>query len=452
MQNMVLKALVVSLLVFNLSVAQENTGTRSGKIILLNGITSAGKTSIVKAIQAKALQEESKNVWLAMGIDKMWTMMPQQYVLCNSKAADGFKLNFENVGGLPQAYFTYGSFGNKVARSFLQMLRRLVLDGHNLIVDEVLCDIGTLEPHLRAFEGVEVFFVGVKRDLAEAEEIEALRGDRPDGLARGQINRVHALAPKYDLEVNTSRESIFNVADKILEFVAQPHGQLVFDQMRQDFKKNNCLQEVPASSRAYGKVVIMNGMSSAGKTSIAKALQHEAEKSFGGQPWLSVGVDLMWDIVPRALIKNINNVDELFNGFARYVGYDASSNPVTTIKFGKVAQKIANSFIKMTRQLVEDGLNIIVDDVLCDGATIEPHKQTFSKFNPVWVGVYCDKKIALERELLRSDRTPGLVRGQIDRVHKFITTYDVVVDTSRDSMFDCARTILEHLQQIEKRS
>ena len=224
MQNIVLKALVVSLLVFNLSVAQENTGAGPGRIILLNGITSAGKTSIVKAIQAKALQQNKENIWLAMGIDKMWTMMPQQYILCNSKAADGFKLNFENVRGLPQAYFSYGSFGNQVARSFLQMLRRLVLDGHNLIVDEVLCDIGTLQPHLKAFEGIEVIFVGVRRDLAEAEEIETLRGDRPEGLARGQISRVHALIPKYDLEVNTSCESIFNVADKILEFVARPHG------------------------------------------------------------------------------------------------------------------------------------------------------------------------------------------------------------------------------------
>jgi len=56
-----------------------------GKIILLNGCSSAGKTSLVKEIQ-----NLSDEFWLTFGIDDLLDAMPDKYVGEGKKATEGF--------------------------------------------------------------------------------------------------------------------------------------------------------------------------------------------------------------------------------------------------------------------------------------------------------------------------------------------------------------------------
>jgi len=54
-----------------------------------------------------------------------------------------------------------------------------------------------------------------------------LRGDRVIGLSNDEINKVHAGTREYDLIVNTTHQSPFEIARKILKFVeenAEPKG------------------------------------------------------------------------------------------------------------------------------------------------------------------------------------------------------------------------------------
>ncbi|CAG8766772.1 28607_t:CDS:1, partial [Racocetra persica] len=102
------------------------------KIILLNGPSSAGKTSIVKAIQH--LSEEP---WLTMGVDVSFATMPAKYLPGGKKAHEG--INF--VTGTDEKGFSImrvesGDYGKKVGHSIKKVAKCLVDDGHNLILDE----------------------------------------------------------------------------------------------------------------------------------------------------------------------------------------------------------------------------------------------------------------------------------------------------------------------------
>ena len=79
------------------------------KIILLNGPSSVGKTSLVKAIQH--LSEEP---WLTTGVDVSFAVMPAKYLPGGKKASEG--INFvsgTDEKGFPIMKVESGDYGKK---------------------------------------------------------------------------------------------------------------------------------------------------------------------------------------------------------------------------------------------------------------------------------------------------------------------------------------------------
>ena len=104
------------------------------KIIFLNGPSSAGKTSLVKAIQH--LSEEP---WLTTGVDVSFAVMPAKYLPGGKKASEG--INFvsgTDEKGFPIMKVESGGYGKKVVQSIHRVVKQLANDGHNLILDEVI--------------------------------------------------------------------------------------------------------------------------------------------------------------------------------------------------------------------------------------------------------------------------------------------------------------------------
>jgi chloramphenicol 3-O phosphotransferase len=52
-----------------------------------------------------------------------------------------------------------------------------------------------------------------------------------------------------------------------------------------------------------------------------------------------------------------------------------------------------------------------------------------------------------EREILRGDRTIGLSNYQMSHIHGPTRFYDLAVDTTNTSSFDCAREILAYSKE-----
>ena len=190
--------------------------TEGVTIILLNGTSSAGKTTI-----AKALQQVMDAPYLHVPIDSFEDMMPERQKL-----------------GEPGSPLWQSVF-NRMLSGFHHSLAALANTGSNLIVDHLL--IQGIEPQNWLTECLDllapftVYFVGVHCPLEELRRREQARGDRGIGLAEFQLSRVHRHGI-YDLEVDTTVLSAAQCALKIKELVerdAHPEALITLRQRRE---------------------------------------------------------------------------------------------------------------------------------------------------------------------------------------------------------------------------
>ena len=160
-----------------------------GKVILLNGTSSAGKTSV-----AAALQRQLDEHYVRLGIDQFLSALPPDL----HDSAEGVCFVDDQAGVRP----LLGPAGVKLERAFHRAVRAVADAGLNIIVDDVLFEPWLLEDWLIVLAGIHFTLVGVHCPISEAERREVARGDRRIGQARGQHGVVH-LNCVYDIEVDT---------------------------------------------------------------------------------------------------------------------------------------------------------------------------------------------------------------------------------------------------------
>ena len=187
-----------------------STISPSSTIVLLNGISSAGKTSI-----SKVLQQTLNEPYLQVSIDAFEDMLPNRY----------------QEGGR----FAWEALFPKLLAGFHRSIAALAAAGANLIVDHVMVYregwASTLADCAGVLEPFPVYFVGVRCSLEEAKRREQARGDRFSGTAERQFPRVHR-HNLYDLEVDTTHTSPEVCAEQIRAFVGS-HEPTAFARLRQ---------------------------------------------------------------------------------------------------------------------------------------------------------------------------------------------------------------------------
>lgn len=168
----------------------------TARIVLLNGVGSAGKSSL-----AKALQNICAKPFLHVQMDRFLEMLPDTY----QDHPDGISYEAVIVGGRQAAAIRTGQFGEQTLRGMRSAVAAMAAKGNDLIVDDV-CLGAAIEEYRRLLSGFSLFVVGVFAPLDILEMREKDRGDRLIGLARWQYDRVHRNV-EYDLEIDTSRAS-----------------------------------------------------------------------------------------------------------------------------------------------------------------------------------------------------------------------------------------------------
>ena len=173
------------------------------KIIFLNGTSSAGKSSI-----AKALQEKLTEPYLHIGIDTFLFMLASKYMMTNSHAHLGLQfLVSEDEEARPVISLKTGIYWDRIDAGAFPAIRALIDAGNNLIIDEVLFSRERFDKYMNILDDQDVFFIKVTAPLEVTEEREKARGDRVLGLARGLYNVVHSHPLEYDLHINTAKMS-----------------------------------------------------------------------------------------------------------------------------------------------------------------------------------------------------------------------------------------------------
>jgi chloramphenicol 3-O phosphotransferase len=177
-----------------------------------------------------------------------------------------------------------------------------------------------------------------------------------------------------------------------------------------------------------GKIIFLNGVSSSGKTTLAKLLQERLT-----EPYYWIGADPFIDSMPKKYFKDYNNpvIQKTFSIFHH------------AIKF----------------YVAEMGVNVIVEDVFHPSSEIELIKNHMKQcvgllheYSVLFVHVTCPLEELRRREKERGDRDIGQAERQISMLKNANPKdiYDISIDTHNDAKEECANKIVELLDYSEK--
>ncbi|GHF50311.1 chloramphenicol phosphotransferase [Kitasatospora xanthocidica] len=174
-------------------------------------------------------------------------------------------------------------------------------------------------------------------------------------------------------------------------------------------------------------VIVLNGGSSSGKSSIARRLQERLP-----QPWLHLGADTMVDALPPWLLGGAEGIGGLTDGDG-------------TVEVGPAFAELDAAWTAGVAAMARAGARIVVDEVFLGTTASQARwRAALDGLDVLWVGVRCDPAVAAAREAARGDRVAGMAAAQAEAVHQGVV-YDLVVDTSRASVDDCADAVLARL-------
>lgn len=191
----------------------------TGTVIILNGPSAAGKSSIQKEFQALMMP----NLWIKLGIDNLFDK-PMPDITLENLAYWQTKNPIRWVETTKDAeqrsiitLFT-GEQGDKVAYGMNSAIAAYAQAGCNIIVDYITYKKEWLDDLRAKLENTKVYWVKVNIPLSVLEEREAARATSPTGHARSHYDFVH-WDIRYDFEVNSDLDSALTIAQKLKDFI-----------------------------------------------------------------------------------------------------------------------------------------------------------------------------------------------------------------------------------------
>lgn len=190
------------------------------------------------------------------------------------------------------------------------------------------------------------------------------------------------------------------------------------------------------TQRMPATLIVLNGASSSGKSSIARALQ---------------------DLWPRPLL--VTGIDTFIGGwpskFTKFIAADGSPSeqsvglhvvpgrgpaPSWIFESGEQFNILMRLVHRAWALYSEGGIDQVVDHTLFEEQLRLDALGAFT--NALWVGVMCDMDELVRREAQRGDRPIGFASGTSAVVHEGMT-YDLIVDSTSTSSEQLAQQIFD---------
>ena len=172
----------------------------SGKIILLNGASSSGKSTLAAVLQAR-LEEP------------FWHYSIDHLIAAKILPSERIK----------RGDFAWASLREPFFEGFHRSSPALAGAGNNLIVEHIVETDAWMKRLAVLLQPFDVFYVGVRCPLQELERRELARGDRPVGDAAKDFPLTARYGP-YDLEVDSTQALEQNVNAVIEAWKGRRHG------------------------------------------------------------------------------------------------------------------------------------------------------------------------------------------------------------------------------------
>lgn len=190
----------------------------AGTVIILNGPSASGKSSLQKSIQ-----ESFDEAYLKLGIDELFDQVLPDFINDIHPNGDFTEKDIRSISeivveGKPAVKLHIGPIGQRVISGMHYAIAAYAKRGNNVVVDYILYEEEWLKELHSSLSDLRVYFVGVKIPLETLEEREASRSTSPVGHARSHYFHVHG-PDIYDLEVNTGELSSLEAANRIKTFI-----------------------------------------------------------------------------------------------------------------------------------------------------------------------------------------------------------------------------------------
>lgn len=197
----------------------RNRSVFPGKIIVLNGPSSSGKSSIQKAFQSLMMP----NLWVKVGIDNLFDQVmpditPENMSFWQSKNPIRWVQESTDTDENKVITLFVGPQGDKVAYAMNSSIAAYAKNGCNVIVDYIAYDQKWLKDLEKKCAAFTTYYVSVEIPLEELEQREQARGTSPKGHARSHYFNVYG-DKKYDLTVNTGMNSAQEIAQQIKQLI-----------------------------------------------------------------------------------------------------------------------------------------------------------------------------------------------------------------------------------------
>lgn len=207
-------------------------------------------------------------------------------------------------------------------------------------------------------------------------------------------------------------------------------------------------------NKDYGTVIILNGPSASGKSSIQKEFQklmmfQPAPKDYGERAnlWIKLGIDSLFDgPMPDITLENLEYWQS--PNPIRWVETtkDKDDNSVITLKVGPEGERVAYGMNSAIAQYAKAGNNAIVDYIAYKKEWIDDLQSKLKDIKTVWVKVNIPLSVLEEREVARGTSPKGHARSHYDKVFWDIK-YDIEVHTDKQDAKQIALEIREYISK-----
>ena len=165
-------------------------------------------------------------------------------------------------------------------------------------------------------------------------------------------------------------------------------------------------------------LVVLNGTSSSGKTTVARAFQDAAPSVF-----LNFSIDSILSTLPPSALQRI-----------------VAGEPLTDLRL----PDLIRAFYSCVGELLRLGHDLVIDHAVTARYHAELLLAACEGHDTFLVGIECPIALTREREAARGDRRPGLADQQFGSIHSWLE-YDLVIDTSTQSPSEAAASIVAAL-------
>lgn len=186
---------------------------------------------------------------------------------------------------------------------------------------------------------------------------------------------------------------------------------------------------IKKSAQSYGTIIVLNGPSGSGKSSIQK----EFQKLMMPNLWIKVGIDNLFDNVRPEITSENMNFWQSPNPI-RWVdtSQDEQGNNVITLSVGTQGEKVAYAMNRAIATYAENGCNVIVDYIAYDQRWLKDLEDKCSRFKTYYVAVQIPLETLEQRESARATSPKGHARSHYFTVYGD-KKYDLTVNSGNNS-------------------